>query len=50
MEDARVISELQSRSLAGQITHRARTGRAIERFGTFDHASMSSLTLTTRGH
>ncbi len=41
VEDARVESELQSRSLAGQITHWARIGRAIERSGTFDHAQLS---------
>ena len=37
VEDARTASEVQSRSLAGQITHWARIGRAIERSGSFDH-------------
>ena len=31
-------SELQSRSVAGQITHWLRIGRAIEKSGNFDHA------------
>ena len=31
-------SALQSRSVAGQITHWARIGRAIDRSGNFDHA------------
>ncbi len=30
-------SELQSRSVAGQITHWVRIGRAIEKSGHFDH-------------
>ena len=38
---ARSEAELQSRSLAGQITHWARIGRAIERSGAFDHARLS---------
>lgn len=41
VEDARATAELQSRSLAGQITHWARIGRAIERSGHFDHAKIS---------
>lgn len=41
VDDARVMAELQSRSLAGQITHWARIGRAIERSGRFDHVRLS---------
>lgn len=41
VDDARTESEIQSRSLAGQITHWARIGRAIERSGHFDHARIS---------
>ncbi len=41
VEDARAVSEVQSRSLAGQITHWARIGRAIERSSTFDHTKIS---------
>lgn len=37
VDDARAIAEVQSRSLAGQITHWARIGRAIEKSGSFDH-------------
>lgn len=35
-------SELQSRSVAGQITHWVRIGRAIEQSGNFDHARISA--------
>ena len=41
IEDARNAAEIQSRSLAGQITHWARIGRAIERSGCLDHAKLS---------
>ncbi|KPP82296.1 MAG: protein of unknown function DUF3423 [Oceanicaulis sp. HLUCCA04] len=41
IDDARHESEIQSRSLAGQITHWARLGRAIERSGSFDYAKLS---------
>jgi hypothetical protein len=41
IDDARAISGIQSRSLAGQIMHWARIGRAIERSGSFDHAKIS---------
>lgn len=41
IDDARAIAEIQSRSLAGQITHWARIGRAIERSGSFDHVRLS---------
>jgi len=41
VDDARVMAELQSRSLAGQITHWARIGRAIERSGRFDHVRLT---------
>ena len=37
------MSEIQSRSLAGQIMHWARIGRAIERAGSFDHPKISRL-------
>jgi hypothetical protein len=35
-------SELQSRSVAGQITHWARIGRAIENSGSFDHTRIAA--------
>lgn len=35
-------AELQSRSVAGQIAHWIRIGRAIERSGAFDHARILS--------
>jgi len=35
-------SQLQSRSVAGQITHWLRIGRAIEQSGTFDYARIRS--------
>lgn len=35
-------SELQSSSVAGQITHWVRIGRAIERSGHFDHARIAA--------
>ncbi|WBQ12512.1 ParD-like family protein [Hyphomonadaceae bacterium BL14] len=41
IDDARTEAEVQSRSLAGQITHWARLGRAIERSGRLDHAKIS---------
>lgn len=41
VDDARTEAELQSRSLAGQITHWARIGRAVERSAGFDHARLS---------
>ncbi|MCH8488642.1 MAG: ParD-like family protein [Oceanicaulis sp.] len=41
IDDARSEAELQSRSLAGQITHWARLGRAIERSGRLDHVKIS---------
>ncbi len=37
MKIVRRESELQSRSVAGQITHWLHIGRAIERSGNFDH-------------
>jgi hypothetical protein len=43
IDDARVTAEIQSRSLAGQITHWARIGRAIERSGQFDHVRLSQV-------
>lgn len=43
INDARAVAERQSRSLAGQITHWARIGRAIERSGSFDYARLSSV-------
>lgn len=33
-------AELQSRSVAGQLTHWVKIGRAVERSGTFDHAKV----------
>ncbi|TVR09397.1 MAG: hypothetical protein EA385_07300 [Salinarimonadaceae bacterium] len=41
VDDARAEAEIQSRSLAGQITHWARIGRAIERSGGLDHVRLS---------
>ncbi|WP_425050076.1 TA system antitoxin ParD family protein [Psychromarinibacter sp. S121] len=35
-------AELQSRSVAGQITHWVRIGRAIESSGAFDHARITA--------
>lgn len=35
-------AELQSRSVAGQITHWLKLGRAIEQFGTYDHACITT--------
>ena len=34
-------AELHSRSVAGQITHWVKLGRAIERSGSFDHARIT---------
>ena len=42
MKIIRRESELQSRSLAGQIAHWVRIGRAIEQSGNFDHARISA--------
>jgi hypothetical protein len=42
MKLVRRESELQSRSVAGQIARWVRLGRAIERSGTFDHARISA--------
>ncbi|VDC19051.1 TA system antitoxin ParD family protein [Pseudogemmobacter humi] len=41
VDDARIEAEIRSRSLSGQITHWARIGRAIERYGIFDHGRIS---------
>lgn len=38
----RLESDLQSRSVAGQITHWLRIGRAIERSGVFDHRKINA--------
>ena len=35
-------AELHSRSVAGQITHWLKIGRAIERSGSYDHASITA--------
>lgn len=35
-------SELQSRSVAGQVAHWVRIGRAIEKSGNFDHARITA--------
>ena len=42
MKLVRRESELQSRSVAGQIAHWVRIGRAIERSGNFDHTRISA--------
>lgn len=41
MKVVRRESELQSRSVAGQITHWMRIGRAIEKSGNFDHTRIT---------
>lgn len=40
VKDARAAAELHSRSLADQIMHWARIGRAIEMSGHFDHSKI----------
>lgn len=42
MRAVRRESELHSRSIAGQITHWLRIGRAIEKSGNFDHSRISA--------
>ncbi|MFC0205334.1 ParD-like family protein [Novosphingobium soli] len=42
MRIVRRESELQSRSIAGQIAHWVRIGRAIEKSGNFDHARITA--------
>lgn len=42
MRAVRRESVLQSRSIAGQITHWLRIGRAIEKSGNFDYARIAS--------
>lgn len=42
MQIVRRESELQSRSVAGQIAHWVRIGRAIEKSGNFDHARITA--------
>ena len=42
MKIVRRESELQSRSIAGQIAHWIRIGRAIEKSGNFDHARITA--------
>jgi hypothetical protein len=42
MKIVRRESELQSRSIAGQIAHWVRIGRAIEKSGNFDHARINA--------
>lgn len=42
MKIVRRESQLQSRSVAGQITYWLRIGRAIERSGNFDHSRLSA--------
>jgi hypothetical protein len=42
MRTVRRESELQSRSVAGQITHWLRIGRAIERSGRYDQARINA--------
>lgn len=43
MNFVRRESERQSRSVAGQITHWLRIGRAVEICGTFDHARITAI-------
>ncbi|ODU68439.1 MAG: hypothetical protein BGN95_00370 [Sphingomonas sp. 66-10] len=42
MKIVRRESELQSRSVAGQVAHWVRIGRAIEKSGNFDHARITA--------
>lgn len=42
MSVVRREADLHSRSVAGQITHWLRLGRAIEQSGTYDHARVSA--------
>lgn len=42
MAAVRREAELQSRSVAGQITHWMRLGRAIEQSGAYDHARVTA--------
>ena len=42
MKIVRRESELQSRSIAGQIAHWVRIGRAIEKSGNFDHTRITA--------
>ncbi|MXP24711.1 hypothetical protein GRI39_01450 [Altererythrobacter indicus] len=42
MKIVRRESELQSRSIAGQIAHWVRIGRAIEKSGNFDHVRITA--------
>lgn len=42
MKLVRRESELQNRSIAGQIAHWVRIGRAIEKSGNFDHARITA--------
>lgn len=42
MAAARREAELHSRSVAGQITHWLRLGRAIEQSGTYDHTRVTA--------
>lgn len=42
MKIVRRESELQSRSVAGQVAHWVRIGRAIENSGNFDHARITA--------
>lgn len=42
MKIVRRESELQSRSVAGQVAHWVRIGRAIEQSGHFDHARITA--------
>lgn len=42
MKIVRRESELQSRSVAGQITHWVRIGRAIEKSGNFDNSRIAA--------
>ncbi|EIZ80216.1 hypothetical protein WSK_1250 [Novosphingobium sp. Rr 2-17] len=42
MKIVRRESELQSRSIAGQIAHWMRIGRAIEKSGNFDHIRITA--------
>lgn len=40
INDARIVAEIQSRSLASQITHWARIGGAVKRSVGFDYAKL----------
>lgn len=43
MDEARIASDIHSRSLSGQIAHWARIGKAIERSSAFSHDRINAV-------